>query len=268
MTTRRAFVRGCVTASAAGFAAAAAGGLAQPLALLSKAPFRRVDYLGATVLVGPAPQGLPLLPLAVGPRGELMGNASPPGIAGGVLDWYRYCSHARTPGLLRGFRPRDELLRYDIPADRVASVEELRARTARPDVGWSLDRLGQVARLEDFVRAGDGASVRWRSEEGGDAITAIVLRVDPGQLTFRNAPERVVREGFLAPSADGTALMAYVSFCKHFCCVPGWRESPLALAQQRFGAITCTCHGSAYDPLQVRGDFFMLQDDAGPGGAA
>jgi Rieske Fe-S protein len=84
------------------------------------------------------------------------------------------------------------------------------------------------------------------------------MKVNPDNMTFKNAKEDVVKKGFLIPTDDGKALIAYVSFCKHFCCVPGWHESPLALKQGFFDKMFCTCHFSVYDPLQIKGDFYML----------
>jgi Rieske Fe-S protein len=94
---------------------------------------------------------------------------------------------------------------------------------------------------------------------GTDIITAIVLRVDPASLSFHQAPEEVVRSRFLAPAPDGDVLIGYVSFCKHFCCVPGWRESPTARERGFWEDIFCTCHASAYDPRRIRSDYFMLR---------
>lgn len=260
--TRRGFVKGCLYASAAGVAAMSAQAMVNPLAILSRGPRRRVDYIGATVVGGPAPQGIPLVPLAVGPGGELMGNPRPPGIEGSVLDWYRYCGHARSPALRVDYAPGDELLRYATSPDRLDDARALRAATGREDVGWYFDRLGEAARVQDFPAPGFGAPVGWRREGPGHAVTAVVLKVDPAQLTFTGAPEAVVREGFMVATPDGLALLAFATFCKHLCCVPGWRESARALRQGRFDTVFCACHDSVYDPLHIRGDFFLLQEDA------
>jgi Rieske Fe-S protein len=269
--SRRAFAKGCLYATAAAAVGGGAAATFLPLALTDKTPPKRIDYIGATLVSGPAPQGIPLLPLAKGPDGEVRGNASPPGVPGGVLDWYRYCAHEKTVGLQRGFAPKDEALRYFLTPEKEESIGALREQNpARGDIGWFLGKLGQVVRVADFQDVGYGAGVNWRSEgqSGKNIISAIVVRVDTSQLTFKNAKEDVVRNGFIVDTGNDTGLLAYVTFCKHFCCVPGWHESPLALKQGFFDKMFCTCHFSVYDPLQIKGDFFQLHAEAGPEEAA
>jgi Rieske Fe-S protein len=249
--SRRSFVKGCIYASAAGVAAVGAGAMVNPLAMTSKAPFRRVEYIGATLVSGPAPQGIPLMPLQKAANGDLSVNPNPPGVPGGVLNWYKYCSHEKTTGLQEGFAAKDEAIRFFLTEEKKASTVE----------GWYLDKLGSVVNVRDFDAVGRGAGFNWRSQgqTGKNIITGIVIKIDPRQLAFENAPEDIVREQFIVPTDDGNAMIAYSSFCKHFCCVPGWHESPLAKSQGFFDKIFCTCHFSVYDPYLVKGDFYMLQ---------
>ena len=249
--SRRSFVKGCLYASALGVAAVGAGAAVLPLSSTNASPFVRVEYIGATLTSGPAPQGVPLMPLAANPDGDLMVNPAPAGIEGGVLNWYKYCSHERTLGLQENFRAQDEFIRYFLTPEKVQSIVE----------GWYLDRLGQVVNVRDFTELHRGANFNWRSQglSGKNIITGIIIKVDPKLLEFSGANEQVVREQFLVPTPDGNALIAYSSFCKHFCCVPGWHESPLAQAQGFWDTMFCTCHLSVYDPYLVKGDFYMLQ---------
>jgi Rieske Fe-S protein len=261
MVGRRAFVKGCLGASAAGLLAAGAGGLASPLLVGGGSVTRRVDYLGATVVGGPAPQGLPLVPLRADGDGRLSIEPSPDGIPGGVLDWYRYCGHAAAPGLRAGFQPADEQLRYTLALDRVDTVRALQTESGRDDVGWQLPRLGEVARVADFQAAGHGAGTRWRPGAPGPPLHVLVLRVRGGALVFEDgAEEELVRAQVLVPAGDGDVLVAYFNLCKHLCCVAGWHESRKAVQEGLFETLYCTCHYSAYDPLRIRGDFFMLQE--------
>lgn len=257
---RREFVRGCLYATAAGLAAGGAQGVLG-LASPRRGPMRRVDYLGATVVGGPAPQGLPLLPLRVGADGTLEGNPAPPAFPDGVLDWYRYCGHERAPGLQRDARPEDEALRYFVSSEKVPTIRGFRDQTGRDDVGWFLGRHGTPARVGDFRAGGWGAPVSWRSEgrTGADIVHAIVLRVDPAQLRLEGLAEGML-EGFFVPTPDGGLLLAYVGFCKHFCCTPGWHETGLAASFDAEEKVYCSCHHSVYDPLRVRPDFFLLEE--------
>lgn len=256
--TRRAFVKGCVAASAAGVALMGGGALVGSAALPIP-PGRRVDYVGCTVVGGPAPQGLPLLALRVDEDGALRGVPEPEGF-GSSLDWYRYCGHAAAPGLQDGW-DGDERLRYHWARDKEPAIEVYRAEGERPDAGWFLDRADGVVRPEHLREVGWGAPVRWRSEgeRGAAIVSAIVLRVDPAQLRITGTAAAPLREAFLAPLPDGSAMLAFVSFCKHLCCLPGWHESTLARQFDAVDRIYCACHHSRYDPLALRPDFFMLR---------
>ncbi|HEV8360364.1 MAG TPA: hypothetical protein VGR28_07930 [Candidatus Thermoplasmatota archaeon] len=251
---RRAFVRGCVYASAAGMMAATAAGLAGPLAPGGSARWRRVDYLGATVVGGPAPQGLPLLPLARDAEGRLRADPTPASVEGGVLDWYRYCGHERMPQLQQKFAARDELLRYELAPERAEQALELRGATGRRDVAWQLGKLGLPARAEDFAGPGYGASVVWRG-----AVRAIVLALRREDVVLEGGAAAGA-EGFFVEGPADTLLVAYVGFCRHLCCIPGWHESRKALGEGLFDQIYCTCHYSVFDPRRVRPDFFMLRE--------
>ncbi|HEV8361759.1 MAG TPA: twin-arginine translocation signal domain-containing protein [Candidatus Thermoplasmatota archaeon] len=251
--SRRAFVKGCIYASAAGVAAVGAGATVIPLAMTSKAPFRRIEYIGATLISGPAPQGVPLLPLKANADGNVAVNPAPEGVEGGVLEWYKYCSHENTVGLQQGFKAKDEFIRFFLTEEKKHTIVE----------GWYLDKIGNIVNVRDFDAVGKGAGFNWRSEgqSGKNIISGIIIKIDPTKMDFSAAADKedVVRNGFLVPTPDGNALIAYSSFCKHFCCVPGWHESTLAQAQGFWEKIFCTCHLSTYDPYLVKADFYMLQ---------
>lgn len=250
--SRRGFVKGCVAATAASLAAAGTGGVVAALDL-GGGPTRRVEYVGATVVSGPAPQGVPLVPLALAGDGTVRGNPDPPGVGRAVLDWYRYCGHGSSPVLRPGHRG-DETLLYSVPSDKVPAIEALRAEQGGEAIGWFLDRGGRPVRAQDFREVGWGAPVAWRRE-----LTATVLKVDPAALAF--PPElRPVVEGFLAPTPDGAALLAFSNFCKHLCCAPGWNESRLAARYHAVDKLYCSCHHSVYDALRLGPDFFVLRE--------
>lgn len=253
--SRRGFVKGCLYATAAGVAAAGGGGVVAALGL-GGGKSRRVDYVGVTVVGGPAPQGVPLVPLAAGDDGVLRGNPDPPEVGRAVLDWYRYCGHDRSPVLQAGYVAPDEGLAYNVPPDKVPGIGAWAAQTGREDVGWFLDRVGQPVLVEDFRAPGFGAPVAWRGE-----LTATVLKVDPGALVMDPDLRRLV-EGFLVPTPDGAALLATSNFCKHFCCAPGWHETALSAKHDAVDKLYCTCHNSVFDPLRLRRDFFLMREAA------
>lgn len=270
---RRAFVKGTVAASAA--AALGAGGVvgARSLVPLREEAGPPVAYYGLHRVDGPAPRGVPLIPLVLGRRGEFEGrprlDALPEGatVAGDVLAWYRYCGHDAAPGLREDY-DGDSVLRYFVPPN---------ARDA-----WFAPRAGEPLRPEHF-EVGAAAHFAWRSEgaTGADVLTGLLTLASPGTVAAHRgrlvpparrlvpADERALRDLFLVEAAAGTArrgrgpedasseargtFVAASTFCTHFCCLPSWwREAEKqARAEGAEGAMFCTCHNSEYRPTEI-----------------
>lgn len=232
--------------------------------VVSISPIRRgmprFPYVGVRILPpGPAPQGVPLIPLTVNEDGILEGI--PENTKSSVkhnLDWYKYCSHEKAPGLELGFT-QDNRLRYFFLPDKIA-----KAKAQGIDL-WYKDLIDKEVRAADFKELGRGAPFRWRSEgqEQNNIITGIVMKIRPSEIKGR------LPDGFVHENEDGTGFIAVCSFCAHFCCVPGYAEnnSPLTKYQGGGGSffssgdgdgidghelIYCSCHDSRYDPFDIR----------------
>lgn len=276
--SRRAFVKGCVLATAGVATAAAVGSVVNSSFITQNVPARRVHYIGSTLVSGPAPQGIPLIPLRE-VDGVVVGNPEfkrdDEGWRedvykqdGTVLDWYRYCGHEETPGLLPDYDDADEnVLRYFLLPEKLAST-----KAAGIDL-WYRDLIdakekenSRAVAPGDFREVGLGAGFYWRSHKQfqKNIITGIVMRLNKKAFRFdANSwprPDRFQQdaEEMMIDLGDGTVLAAFVSFCKHFCCVPGWQESRLARTQGFWGRMFCTCHFSVYNPVQIKGDYFSL----------
>ncbi len=230
---RRSFVKGMAVAGVG--AAALAGGVGVGVSLAQDPcdELRTVEYVGAKKMAGPAPRGLPLLPVTVGDDGVVRGRPSLLGEP--ILGWYRYCGHGEAPGLQEGYEG-DEVLRYFVPASQLAGGAD----------PWFRDRLGEPVRFRD-LEPGRAAAARWRSEgaEGKDVVTVLLMRVRGGEVALEGVDRRVADALGLAQG-----LVAMVSFCTHFCCVPGYRN-PSAGAGGSEGDVFCSCHGSVYDPYTL-----------------
>jgi Rieske Fe-S protein len=239
---RRAFVKTAVAAAAVGAVGATGAGLVVPLSTAGGLKIRRFPYLGARRVDGPAPQGVPLIPIKINDAGEIEGVPEleePPSGIEHSLEWYRYCGHDQSPAFQKGHTD-DNVLRYFSNPAKVAK--------AAVDLGaplWYANKLGQKVVADDFKDQppGTGAPFRWRSEdlEGNDIVTGIIIKVDTGQMRGEDA------KAFMAGD-----LVAFSSYCAHFCCVPGFKESKEAVAADWFDNMYCTCHNSVYDPLQIR----------------
>jgi Rieske Fe-S protein len=239
---RRTFVKTAVAAAAVGAVGATGAGLVVPLSTAGGLRIRRFPYVGARKAAGPAPQGIPLIPLQVNADGEIEGV---PKLEGAnvehSLEWYRYCSHEATPGLELGFTDDNVLRYFNNPAKVRVAEQELGAPL------WYAPLLDQRVRADHFTQVGHGAPFRWRSEGQVDTniITGIVIRVDPTELQGRDVTP------FLATHEDKT-FIAFCSFCAHFCCVPGYQESKIPREKGLFDKIYCTCHDTVYDPRDLR----------------
>lgn len=250
---RRAFVKTAVTAAAIGAVGSTAAGLVVPLSTAGGLKIKRFPYWGARRVDGPAPQGVPLIPIKANDKGEIEGqadfDATPISGAGNdsILEWYRYCGHDESPAFEKG-HTNDNVLRYFNNPAKVA--------TAAKDLGaplWYAGKLGQIVTVADFagMPPGTGAPFKWRSEdlEGNDIVTGIIIKIDPAARKGEDASDFMASSG--GPDAPKD-LIAFSSYCAHFCCVPGFKESKEALAADWFENMYCTCHNSVYDPLQVR----------------
>lgn len=260
---RRQFVKGSVATAAA--AALASGAVAGARALVEPRPPAGppIPYFGLHRVGGPAPRGVPLIPIDVNGAGEFEGRptvTAPEGSALGaseidVLVWYRYCGHHRAPGLAPSYAG-DSVLRYFVPPGQTP---------------WYAPLEGQALRPEHFERDGKAAAFLWRSAgaAGVDVLTGVLVRHAPGtvrahagrlQPPARRLGEvdaRLLQERFLVHRGDAE-FVAASSFCTHFCCLPQWwEEQPrLARANDAEGEVFCACHGSRYEPTEiVRYDF-------------
>lgn len=236
---RRQFVKTAIGAATVGALGATGAGLVIPLSTAGGLKIRHFPYFGARRIGGPAPQGIPLIPLKINGQGEIEGNpqlgAFPEGKEPHSLEWYKYCSHEGAPGLKDGFTD-DNVLRYYNNPVKVAAAE------AQGIPIWYKDRIGDRVRADHFTEINQGAPFRWRSEdqEQNNIITGIIIKVGNGNV--KNVPQGFMAEDFIA----------FCSFCAHFCCVPGYQESNIPQKAGLFDKIYCTCHDSVYDPRELR----------------
>lgn len=249
---RRSFVKACVTTAGVGALAASGLGMAAGLAIPRKPGLPPVRYFGANRVAGPAPRGIPYIPIAV--EGDtFIGKPEIPHYEAGkppinALDWYKYCGHSGAPGLAKDFT-KDNALTY------LAKEEYEHAITP-----WFKPYLDQHIKPSQFPADGFGAAFRWRSDgqQGANVITGVIIRIresDVKQVSAAVPPGKPISEDEfqwvlenIFAKHEGKLYAAVSSFCTHFCCAPGYRESE-ALARPRaaWDNIFCTCHNSNYN---------------------
>ncbi|HWG92206.1 MAG TPA: hypothetical protein VNZ52_15250 [Candidatus Thermoplasmatota archaeon] len=236
--------------AAAGLAAASAtqgagGVLPLPPALpepdgVSPIAERRVRYAGAKAVAGPAPRGLPLLPLRVGEFGYLE-------VAPTAWERYRYCGSERAPGLRSDYKG-DSYLRFHLD-------EAARLQGANP---WYSRRVGDRIHQDDLVPGGDRSSAKFRfrseGEEGINVLQGVLFAVPHDRLEFTSeAAEEMARDALQVPN-----LVAYYAACTHFCCTVGHQEDPTAKAVNAWDLLFCSCHLARFDPRVVHADHGLI----------
>lgn len=294
---RRAFVKGSVAAAVTATVAGGAYALAKPLTIIKESNVKEVSYVSSFRVAGPAPRGIAWLPLEV-KDGILYGIWDWPTRVGleselgaSNLDWYRYCGHETAPGLqstvgedgkLTAPFESDNALRYFISEDKLATSP-----------AWFKGLLGQPMRVSDFTleftkaRAPNqgpesGASGVWRSEDqkGTAIISVIVIKVkDPeNAVTLDSKVSSSIRDAVVKNIVDAGGFIAYVAFCTHFCCVPGWKDDRKASTASSgtpevgdgtsWDLIFCTCHLSRYNPVHFTIQKFLLAEAQASGSGA
>lgn len=262
---RRSFVKTCVGVAGVGALAASGLSMAASLAIPRAASGNLLRYYGAHRVGGPAPRGVPLIPITV-ENGVFVGKTSIPVFdvktqsvdaskEMNVLDWYRYCGHAGAPGLKPDFT-KDNKFSYFIADEKLKVITP-----------WFKDLLNQPIKPEDFPADNFGASFVWRSkgQSGTSLISGVIIKTPPeGQFlgpdyiaSGTKAPAKplsskaeydFVRKNVHHQDEKYGNFIAVSTYCTHFCCTPGYREAEaLARPRDAWDNMFCTCHNSNYN---------------------
>lgn len=258
---RRRFVKGVVGSSClAGFGTAGAASLKSTTASPGEGG-GTIQYYGIENTAGPAPRGMPQIPIEIADDGTLKGmwpepkkvkNSSGKTVTkaetdlGGITyssEWFQYCG-AQT---YKGIKP-------DADVDNVfKSVED-----PPKEYSWQTEQLSggdplKVEHFDDYKtwgnavgKAGLGkpAMVKWRTPEGGQTIPVQVLRSP--------RVEELAKENKWLKASTEKGFMAWFAKCTHFCCVPEFKGTTQSV---KFGAadkVYCACHQSVYDPFSIK----------------
>jgi len=256
-TGRRRFVKGVVGAGAlAGVgtgAAAAIGTATSP----TGAGGGITTFKGIANIAGPAPRGMPVVPIEIQDDGTIKGvwpEVKEVEEAGKTIkvaemelggttyssEWFQYCGVQTYEGI-----------QPDFESDNV-----FRAAPS-PPYSWQEEAYSEgdpinISDFEDYKtfntgvgKAGLGkpAMATWRSQDTENTIPVQVLR----------APqvEKLAQEDDFMAAATDQGVMAWLDKCTHFCCVPAYKAYAQAA---NFGAannVYCQCHQSVYDPFEI-----------------
>ena len=244
---RRSFVKTCVGVAGAGALAASGLGMAAGLAIPRRAGGALIRYVGAHKVAGPAPRGVPYIPITI-QDGKFVGRPVIPTMDGAgevnVLDWYKYCGHAGAAGLQPDFTD-DNTLTYFIAEEKLHAITP-----------WYKDLLGQPVRPEHFPGDGFGAGFTWRSQgqSGTAVLTGVIIKAAAQELSLASstvAPARPIQAEefeYVKKEVFHEGFIGVSTFCTHFCCIPGYREAEgLARPRGAWDNMFCTCHNSNYN---------------------
>ncbi|UPV74904.1 ubiquinol-cytochrome c reductase iron-sulfur subunit [Halorussus limi] len=257
---RRRFVKGVVgsaTLTSAGTAATAAldattsptGGTGGP-----------TDYVGIKNTDGPAPRGMPVIPLTIDDEGFLKGiwpdvkekklkDGSTITITeqeiGGVTytgRWFQYCGVQNAEGLIPDadqdnyFRSKPGLYDWQSDHDR---GQKLHVDDFDDYKTWS-NGIGSAG-------AGKPAQTTWRSQSDGGDVTELPVQVLRSPKVA-DLPAESENPEFLRAATESN-FIAWLDKCTHFCCTPGFNASQDASKFDATDAVYCQCHQSVYDPF-------------------
>lgn len=255
---RRRFVKGVVGASSL----AALGATGAAAVSLSTTPTGVgggiTQFMGIDLVGGPAPRGMPQIPVEVDDEGYLVGiwpevqevevEGQTVQIAemelGGITysaSWYNYCGGQTKEGT-HPTADQENYIHY------ATAMYDWQAETVSTGDRVHIDHFDDYEEWNNNIGSpgiGKPGRCRWRSEDVGPAD------VLPVQVIRSSIIEEAAEDDeWLAASTD-EGFLAIANMCTHFCCVPsfkGTRES------EQFGTgdeIYCQCHQSVYDPFNI-----------------
>lgn len=234
---------GTVTVNSATASPGAGGGATQAWAIENTA--------------GPAPRGMPQIPLEVDDEGYVRGlwPDVETTIQGGVeievaemdlggttysSEWYQYCGIEGYQGIQPGYES-DNYFRSG----------------AAPAYDWQSESKEQGDRFhvddfDDYTEWGNGigdagvgkaATGTWRSQDADNVIPIQILRSERIEQAAQD-------DEWLQASTD-QGFIAWLNKCTHFCCVPGYKQTEDAARFGNPNGVYCQCHQSVYDPFSV-----------------
>jgi len=262
---RRRFVKGVVGSSVLAGMATGGGATINLVTSSAGAGGGITQYVGIENTGGPAPRGMPVIPLAIDGDGRLNGywpETSTRTVQGREItvaeedlggityssEWFQYCG-VQTYAGAQPEADQDNVLRvtggapYDWQGDH--SVGE-------PFTLDMFEDYQEWTNLTDKTLGKPGLA-SWRSE--GDDVQTMPVQI----LRSPEVPKMIDGEGeygdlpgqvrsFL-DAATVQSTMAWLDKCTHFCCVPAFKAYPDSAGFGGEDRVYCQCHQSVYDPF-------------------
>jgi Rieske Fe-S protein len=234
-------------------------------------------FVGIENTDGPAPRGMPLIPVEIDSDGALKGFWPEPeerqeqgrtiqvaeadvGDVTFSASWFQYCGVQNYAGI----QPS-------------ADQDNFFRSTGSPQFDWQAEAKsgGEKLFVDDFADyetwgngigkdgIGKPASAQWRSDGDVQTIPVQVIRSplvqDMREGTGRYSDLSGDVQSFVRGATTEEGFMAWLNKCTHFCCVPGFKAYEGSAKFDAEDGVYCQCHQSVYDPFSpVSSQFVAL----------
>lgn len=262
---RRRFVKGVVGGAALAGVGAAGSATVNSLTSSTGAGGGQTVAMAIQRTGGPAPRGMPQIPLEIDDEGYLKGiwpevtTITQEGVEVEVAqtdlggkkyagEWFQYCG-------MEGY----ENLQPNYDGDNF-----FRAGSA-PGYEWQAEAKEQGDKLHvddfsDYKEWGNGigndgvgkpANGTWRSVDSSDTLPITLIRSE--------RIERAAEEDEWVEASTAEGFIAYANVCTHFCCVPGYKQTENSANYGASDGVYCQCHQSTYDPFTLVETLFVAR---------
>ena len=248
---RRRFVKGVVGGAALAGIGTATSGTVNTMTNPSGAGGGVTEYFGIEKLFGPAPRGMPQIPIEGGRKVTVAQQE----IAGVTYssDWFQYCGVQTYPGV-KPLADQDNYFRY----------------ANNPPYKWQKEEVspGEKVHIDDFEdyvtwgnsigKAGVGkpAFATWRSQDVPPQVQMPVQLIRSTIVDNLISNAQGETKQWLQESCS-QGFIAILDKCTHFCCVPGFKSFTDSEKFDGADLIYCQCHQSVYDPFSIIKDRFV-----------
>jgi len=215
---------------------------------------------------GPAPRGLPQIPVEVTDDGYIRGiwpetqtvtqegqeiEVAQEQLGGKEYAgaWFQYCGVESQENLSPSFES-DNLFRaapgkYDWQDDTYEAGDQIHIDDFDNYTEWG-NGVGDAG-------VGKPASVTWRSQDAETNLNAIVIRSPRIEEAVENSDNE-----WLEASTD-QGFIAYLNVCTHFCCIPDYKVLEESARYDAENGTYCVCHQSTYDPFTLEQSLFIAR---------
>ncbi|EMA58670.1 hypothetical protein [Halorubrum lipolyticum] len=263
---RRRFVKGVVGGAALAGVGAMGSATVNTLTTSGGIGGGQTQAMSIAKTGGPAPRGLPQIPVEVTEDGYIRGiwpetqtetqegqeiEVAKEQLGGKIYTgaWFQYCGVESQENLSPGYES-DNLFRaapgkYDWQDETYDAGDQIHVDDFDDYTEWG-NGIG-----DDGV--GKPASVTWRSQDAETNLNAIVIRSPRIEEAVANSNNE-----WLEASTD-QGFIAYLNVCTHFCCIPDYKVLEESARYDAANGTYCVCHQSVYDPFTLEESLFIAR---------